>query len=65
MTLLVFKSCCSIVRVHSSVRDVNMLDKIRDKRTDKVKQRVAARGGSGEANLILMLIEWLRWYDKG
>ena len=52
-------------RVHSSVRDVNMMDRNRDKRTDKVKQRVSARGGSGEANLILMLIEWLRWYDNG
>ncbi len=34
-----------------------MMDKIRDERTDKVKRRVAARGGSGEANLILMRIE--------
>jgi hypothetical protein len=42
MTLLVFKSCWFIERVPSSVRDMNMLDKIRDKRTDKVGRRVAA-----------------------
>jgi len=40
-----------------TARDACMMDKIRDERTDKVSWRVAAWSGSGEADLILMLIE--------
>jgi hypothetical protein len=51
MTLLVFKSCWFIERVPSSVRDVNMVNKNRDERTDKVMRRTRTQPRAERTNM--------------